>query len=572
MSPRILINDNIRELMMSVDNKLWKKMLSLKYESLDKKAEYWVLRDMVSKNESFWFRMDKINTITNKNTTINLKMGKFLAYMNEFGLIDAQSHDIEKAVSVLQSLLKSTTIQELDKTEICRVYNAKNYLYPYLNSESPKRGILSQSCMRYESCQRYLKFFDNIEDIKILVMTHNNKLIARALLWETQQGVKVMDRVYYTEQYQEVTFVTKANENGWLHYRRTATDGFELLDKDNNIIDDHFTVKLIDDAKIEYFPYLDTFKYYDSKLGRLSNKPFNTNSNLEILLNNPSGNGVITNKLDKNIILSPKDYAKLKIPGLLYTIRNISNNIDLHELNLMDIFKGRDVIHNMDIYDISIIEWENVPRKSFINISTTIKTGERLIDMLPLINPIIGKEIINRVDIFTPKDYIELLEILDKNNLSLEMMQWSNLSSNGRHIMQDAELTSKLINLLFSKYGVRKIIQLYKKELFNKKFFRALILSRIDSQYFIEELYNNTKHDTTLEFLRLYDIVPELAHYKKMYFIKKSLEFKLDSYSYEYEYRIIIDKIRNETGLIPVGTMFKFRKGIIEKIKWLFRI
>lgn len=150
-------------------------------------------------------------------------------------------------------------------------YNLNTY-------ESKSMGSLGSSCMRYTYCASYLDIYvKNPDEVKLIILRsrNNNDLITgRALLWYTDQGIKFMDRVYVNN-YADVTlFIEYAIKNEF-HYKKNQNfeegepimfDGKELTLRDSEI-----TVTLSDGGEFDYYPYLDTLKYYNPDNDTLSN-------------------------------------------------------------------------------------------------------------------------------------------------------------------------------------------------------------------------------------------------------------------------------------------------------------
>lgn len=103
-------------------------------------------------------------------------------------------------------------------------------------------GTLASSCMRYDECQSYFGIYtDNPDRVSLLVYRdEENRVLGRALLWRTDGGVTVMDRVYGNDETQE-RFMKYANEHGY-ESRTGAIVSLRYADQ-------------------EYYPYMDTFRY-----------------------------------------------------------------------------------------------------------------------------------------------------------------------------------------------------------------------------------------------------------------------------------------------------------------------
>ena len=107
---------------------------------------------------------------------------------------------------------------------------------------------------------------------KAKTLTHqDNRLIGRALLWDFD-SYKIMDRIY-TICDEDLSFYFKqwATKNGYLYKSEQNwfnTIFFEQIGTGKKEF--KLEVKL-PNIKQHYYPYMDTFLYYDAEQGRLSN-------------------------------------------------------------------------------------------------------------------------------------------------------------------------------------------------------------------------------------------------------------------------------------------------------------
>jgi len=116
-------------------------------------------------------------------------------------------------------------------------------------------GQLSNSCMRYPTCQDFFDIYvQNPEVCKMLIYINEyNELRGRALLWTLSDGKKYMDRVYTSKDSYDNLFLKWGNKNG---YSKTIVNS---------------SVVNVNAKDYELYPYMDTFTYYDADEGKLSN-------------------------------------------------------------------------------------------------------------------------------------------------------------------------------------------------------------------------------------------------------------------------------------------------------------
>lgn len=199
---------------------------------------------------------------------------------------DVLRFDIEdRDFEIFASKLKASDISEsgqfamAEGDDIAKWYNESSYAHSDC-------GTLTRSCMRYDKCGVYMDIYTKNPDVcKMLILTNSEtgKLHGRALVWYTNDMV-LMDRVYGNETVIEA-FREYANENGWYYRTRNSYDNETqfTLNKKNKTVTVKIPTKF---NRARYYPYVDTFKYYNKTEGWLSN---DYNSNYEYRLESTSG-------------------------------------------------------------------------------------------------------------------------------------------------------------------------------------------------------------------------------------------------------------------------------------------
>lgn len=143
-------------------------------------------------------------------------------------------------------------------------------------------GNLGNSCMRYDECQKYFDIYTENSQVKLLLFMSDieeDKICGRAILWEMEPyelSTKVMDRIYTNQTADEELFKQWAIKNGyWYKKEQTYSDYTEFLfNKEDGTIErrqGEFSVKLDNKGEYNYYPYMDSFKYYEPKTGVLYN-------------------------------------------------------------------------------------------------------------------------------------------------------------------------------------------------------------------------------------------------------------------------------------------------------------
>ena len=176
---------------------------------------------------------------------------------------------IEQLSNYLRAQYEFSGIFEfVDKEDIKYWYHHSRY--------ADNTGTLENSCMKKDSCQEYLNLYvQNPLKVCLLIAKKADdptKIIGRALIWKTECGNTLMDRVYGTDQ-TIAAFLEKAREHSWYAKRfQNHHAPHESLDPNGNVVNKTFTVKL-DTSELDYLPYMDTFKYSDDiEQGYLNNQ------------------------------------------------------------------------------------------------------------------------------------------------------------------------------------------------------------------------------------------------------------------------------------------------------------
>ena len=171
-------------------------------------------------------------------------------------------------------------IQNKIETKFDIVDGSRLSHYYHYNSYLSESGSLGCSCMKYDQCQDYLELYTQNPDIvKMLIMvTPDRRLIGRALLWEFG-GNKIMDRIYtIDDDTYQFHFKKWADENGYIYKKEQKWNNGLFFESNGKTIYKELFVKL-GNTKFAYYPYLDTFRFLDTKTGTLYNhKPTDTNT------------------------------------------------------------------------------------------------------------------------------------------------------------------------------------------------------------------------------------------------------------------------------------------------------
>jgi hypothetical protein len=177
--------------------------------------------------------------------------------------------EVEKEKDVLNRRFKI-----VEGNDIKKYYHRSMY-----ESES---GSLGSSCMRYDRCQNYLSIYTDNGQCKLLLLmseTDPDKICGRAILWEMEPyefSTKVMERIYSIRTADEQLFKEWAIANKY--WFKSKQDFSEYTDfefhKENGEVEKRqgeFSVQLDKKGDYSYYPYMDSFKYYNPYKGVLYN-------------------------------------------------------------------------------------------------------------------------------------------------------------------------------------------------------------------------------------------------------------------------------------------------------------
>ena len=222
-----------------------------------------------------------------------IKVGRLVSKLFPKNLINeyiSHSH-VEEFVNSYKSFFDESRIKMVvvSGQDIKKYYLDRNYLLPDV-------GTLWKSCMRYKDRQPFLELYAvNPDKIKMLVLLINQdgveKVKGRAILWEDVEDskghkLKVMDRIYTVFDSDVYIFKRWARENGYISKYFQNAKSQNVLDINGAETYVNLSISL-DNHLLEYYPYLDSFQFYDSKSGKFYN---NTSKYYDYTLIQANGN------------------------------------------------------------------------------------------------------------------------------------------------------------------------------------------------------------------------------------------------------------------------------------------
>lgn len=198
------------------------------------------------------------------NNVSKIKIGRYVTKLLDLYFSEDPIERKEYTVSDVEKFTnKFISMMEYKKNalEHFRIVKGEEIKHWYLSDNySSQTGQLGQSCMRYDSCQDYFQIYiSNPNVCQLLIFTDiNDKLLGRALLWKLKDGSLYMDRIYTTKDSSIELFNKWGDMNG---YKKK----YPISNSNNLIVE-------ISPYNYEFYPYMDTLKYYKPEQGILSSR------------------------------------------------------------------------------------------------------------------------------------------------------------------------------------------------------------------------------------------------------------------------------------------------------------
>lgn len=208
---------------------------------------------------------------------VKIKIGRFVRkFLSERSIkeYNINDQDIEIFVNLYKSFFQRNVdnLKVVEGREILKWYLEDNYQ----KIDGECYGTLWNSCMRYKHRNKYMALYAKNQNIKMLILLDDfGKLSARALLWDgvtdaNGNTYKVMDRIYSVHSHDVNFFKDWAKENGYIYKTEQSSKSERCFTINDNLVKLNLSVK-IENYKFNYYPYLDTFKFFDIHKGILSN-------------------------------------------------------------------------------------------------------------------------------------------------------------------------------------------------------------------------------------------------------------------------------------------------------------
>ncbi len=232
-----------------------------------------------SLRESFYRTDHIIKDLTGFKET-PFKIGKFVTNFLTKAGVDFTNIDIERFVDKFKSEMKIKN----DVFKNFEIVKGEDIVKYYLETTyaSPS-GTLGNSCMRHHSCQDYFDIYSMNDEVSLLILKDvddvDDKICGRAIVWDavkisTGENIKFMDRIYVNKSNDVELFKKYAIMNG-LHYKEKQDYSETPLMFNNKVLtkEDSLIRVYVRGIDYDYYPYVDTVKYYNQHTGILSNSP-----------------------------------------------------------------------------------------------------------------------------------------------------------------------------------------------------------------------------------------------------------------------------------------------------------
>jgi hypothetical protein len=233
-----------------------------------------------------------------KSGRTSMKVGRFIKkliperYLERY---DIKNHHIEDFVNLFKSWFEPVlyTLKIVEGEEIKKWYDEENYA----TVDGLQFGTLWKSCMRYKSRLKFLDLYSENKNCKMLVMLVNQNgrevLRSRALLWHDvkvtksaddtiPESINIMDRIYSTHDSDILLFKKWAEENGYIPKWEQNAKSHLFFDLKNQPVKIKCELNL-EKTKFKYYPYLDTFPYFNWGSKLISNDEYEFNWDYKLI-------------------------------------------------------------------------------------------------------------------------------------------------------------------------------------------------------------------------------------------------------------------------------------------------
>jgi hypothetical protein len=273
---KVEFSDSFCNVVSKIDSPLSNVILSLLNTEKDIEKNY---LDLGKGNDSISFVIDaKAKTLGEpwKQSRNEIRVGKIVRSLVKLSGESFTERQIEEFVNKFKAVMDSKgsfdRFEIVSGEEILKYYNINNY-------EDFDEGQLGHSCLNNKPHAIFDMYVmnPNVVQLVILKAPGSEKIIGRALLWQTNEGL-FMDRIYTSKDSDVVLFKMYAGSiDAWSKELQTSSykyrsdfHYFFQIEKNGEMKKGDLIVQL-DNYGFNKYPYLDTFCYYNRDTGQLCN-------------------------------------------------------------------------------------------------------------------------------------------------------------------------------------------------------------------------------------------------------------------------------------------------------------
>lgn len=283
----IFISQKLKDLLVSISNesKIAKKLLKGRHlisELVDNPINYICISNSDNTKISYLTK-DKIQNIEpseywKSSRRYQARPGASMTKI--FKDLDPREVEIFSSLFISYIEKVNMSFSVVSGKDIKKWYRHENY--------SKQSSSLGMSCMKHDNCQEYLDFYSANPQVKMVILLNGlGKMIGRALIWETDE-FKIMDRIYTIDDNKYTyLFQSWAEENGYWSKRIQNYNSPLHFKAKSGEIKQKISIKL--NKITDLFPYLDTFKFLDTRNKTIHNFIPDNKENLITLISCEGG-------------------------------------------------------------------------------------------------------------------------------------------------------------------------------------------------------------------------------------------------------------------------------------------
>ncbi len=266
LEAKLTYSNNFRDILISLKSPIAEEILKLNNKEVEINTNH---IELTNKEDVISFKPE--NKTTNKRSEI--KVGRFAKGLLDKAGFKPTDKDIEQFVNQFKAefkILKSAFehIEIVSGDDIKTWYDGENY-------DSGEGGSLLGSCMRYKKCQYYFDIYtQNPNQVSLIIYkseTDKSKIRGRALLWTDVLGRKFMDRIYTIADSDIGIFIRFAEQNNFIYKSEQESSEYTDILQNDVVIENKVITVALENNYFDYYPYLDTLKFYSASDGKLSN-------------------------------------------------------------------------------------------------------------------------------------------------------------------------------------------------------------------------------------------------------------------------------------------------------------